>query len=1439
VRRFRTLIAGSFLLLSASAHIRHVGELPLFFEKNRGQAPTEDLFLARGHGYTLALTAQGNRLALRNGRGRSDLRTTLVGAAPATGIRGEEEQAGKVHYFRGTESLTDIPTYARVRYERIYPGIDLIYYGQQRQLEYDFMVAPGADPNSILLHFEGNSDSSIDTDGNLVLQLDQSTVVQHRPLVYQERRGRRKTIQGSYRLLASNTVGFEIGDYDHDANLVIDPILSYSTFLGGADGDDDARAVATDAAGNIYVTGSTTSTTFPTAGPIQANAGSPDPSLGLSDAFVTKLNPSGTALIYSTYLGGSNDDNSNGIAVDGSGNAIIVGSTASTGDFPTTAGAIRRTCTVGPRGSCLNAFVAKLNPGGSALVYSTYLGGTGDDQAQAVAVDPAGNAYITGKTTSTDFPTTAGALSTNVTSGGFVTKLSPAGALVYSTYFSAGGAGSEPRGIAVDSSGSAYITGATASSSTTGTDVFITKLNPAGSNALYTQFIRGARDDAGYAVAVDGSGNAYVAGKTSSIDFTTTAGVIQSVFGGGPAFQSSDGGVNWNIASTGISRSALYALAIAPGSPSTIYAGADDETGGDIFKSSDGGKTWLSIGGSLADARVHALAIDPTTPATIYAGTRTTGVVKTTNAGAAWAATTLTKVFVTALAVDSQTPSTIYAGTDASGFYKSVDSGTSWSAANNGLVTSAIHSIVVDPLTPSTVYVTTGAGIYKSTDGAATWNSINSGLFDPNVNAILISPTNPNVLYAATNSVGVFRSLNGGTFWFAANGGLPSSAAGIAATALTVDPATGTLYAAINQAGVGRVYKSTTGTSWTATALSAGRISAVAVNRGAANTVLAATAGASDAFVAKWSPSGSLVYSTYLGGYADDEAAGIAVDSNGNVAVAGDTSSTNFPISNALQATFAGGSDLVTDAFVAKLNPTGTSITWATYLGGNGDDFARGVTMDASGNVYVVGETGSPDFPTASAITSTRPGFLDGFVAKLSEATSISYSVVRRGGVSLASQGGSSGVTGYVRISPNSGSTTPSGMAIFGFRQNNILVSEASVPATPLITSSGRIYAEISGAVNTGIAIANPSNQPVSLTFHFTDGAGNDFGQGSTSIPSNGEIAGFLNQPPFNSSSNVAGTFTFTASAPVSVIALLGLTNERSEFLITTLPVADLSAAAGTGAIVIPTFADGGGWTTQILLINTTDNPMAGSIQFSASLPQASYTLPARSSFKLKTSGAGGTTTAGYVQIVPGAGSNSPIGVGVFSFSNNGVTVSETGIPSVSTSNAFRLYAEVSGVAGQIGSIQTGVAIANPSSTAVPVMFELTNLSGSSTGLTGSATVPANGQISLFLSKIQGFSSLPNPFKGVLRVSTSSAAGISVTGIRGRYNERGDFLFTTTQATDESRPAANTELFFPYFANGAGYTTQFILFNGSADQSSSGSLRFVAQSGQPVSLTVR
>ena len=433
--------------------------------------------------------------------------------------------------------------------------------------------------------------------------------------------------------------------------------------------------------------------------------------------------------------------------------------------------------------------------------------------------------------------------------------------------------------------------------------------------------------------------------------------------------------------------------------------------------------------------------------------------------------------------------------------------------------------------------------------------------------------------------------------------------------------------------------------------------------------------------------------------------------------------------------------------------------------------------------------------------------------------------------------------SGYARIQPGTGGTAPAGLAIFGFTAGGVLVSEAGVPASPLI-QSGRIYAEVAGAVNTGLAIANPNSGPATTTFNFTDSTGTDFGSGTTTIAAGGQIAKFLNQDPFNSGDNVNGTFTFTSDVPVSVVALRGLTNERGDFLITTLPVAAL-ATTSTATGLFPHFADRGGWATQVILVNPTDGTLTGNVQFfsqgtdTASGAPASvtidgvgassfaYSIPGRSSRRFPTSGTPTVTTAGSVRIVPDGGTTTPSGLGVFSFKPGQFTVAEAGVPLLEPATTVRMYAE------SAPPIQTGVAVANPSSTPATVTFELTTLAGVSTGLIGTATIPGDGQIAKFLDQISGFETLTTPFQGVLRISTTSTAGLSIVGLRSRTNSRGDFLITTTSPVDENATASTAEQLFPHFADGGGWSTQFILF-GSSSASTSGDLGFFSQSGDAI-----
>jgi len=450
------------------------------------------------------------------------IRAQLIGANPNAEIIGTDRLPHNNNYFYGNDPSkwrTDVPNYSTIIYKDIYPSIDLKYHGNGQGMKYDFIVNPGADISQIRVRYEGVDDLNVSNNGDLEAATLFGSIHENIPSVYQEIGSSKREITGRYVITATDVFGFEVDNYNPSLTLVIDPELVYSTYLGGGFAEY-VQGIAVDASGNAYVTGRTPSSDFPTENPYDGTLG------GIFDTFVTKLSPAGNSLIYSTYLGGGSDDYGWGIAVDASGNAYVMGETQSS-DFPT------ENPYDGSLGGYEDAFVTKLSPAGNSLIYSTYLGGGDDDYGLEIALDASGNAYVTGYTYSSDFPTQNpydGSLGGS--RDAFVTKLSTAGnSLVYSTYLG-GGDNDSGSGIAVDASGNAYVTGFTSSSdfptenpydgSFNGSgDAFVTKLSPAGNSLIYSTYLGGGNGESGYDIALDASGNAYVTGYTSSSNFPT------------------------------------------------------------------------------------------------------------------------------------------------------------------------------------------------------------------------------------------------------------------------------------------------------------------------------------------------------------------------------------------------------------------------------------------------------------------------------------------------------------------------------------------------------------------------------------------------------------------------------------------------------------------------------------------------------------------------------------------------------------------------------------------------------------------------------------------------------------------------------------------------------------------------------------------------------
>ncbi len=551
--------------------------LPLSFEANYGQVSnnSESSFISRGNGYTLFLSPIKATLALRKAKKNSldldnlqqpdlltgnklysitdrfrtrdenlsteTLQMEFLGANSQATTVGLEELPGKVNYFIGNEESKwriDVPTFAKVKYEDIYPNIDLVYYGNQRQLEYDLIARPGANLNNIAINFNNHSDINtninIEDNGDLVIRFGDREIRKHKPIIYQEINGIKQQIKGNYILRDKNEIGFEVSNYDINKSLIIDPILTYSSYLGGL-GDDDPYSIVLDDSGNIYITGATNSLDFPIKNPNQSN------NSGDFDIFIAKLNPTGTSLVYSTYLGGGDLDIGTRIAVDNGGNAYITGFTYST-NFP------RFNAFQSSLKGEVDTFIVKLNPAGNSLVYSTYLGGNGDEFGSSLSIDGSNNVYIAGLTSSLDFPIVNGFQSSNQSNSdakqeGYIVKINASGnQLVYSTYFG----GSANEGIddmVADRSGNVYVVGTTNSTNFPvknaiqgflrgNFDTFVAKLSSSGNTLIYSTYLGGSNQESlfltGSSIAIDSSGNSYISGSTASTDFPTTTNALQS-----------------------------------------------------------------------------------------------------------------------------------------------------------------------------------------------------------------------------------------------------------------------------------------------------------------------------------------------------------------------------------------------------------------------------------------------------------------------------------------------------------------------------------------------------------------------------------------------------------------------------------------------------------------------------------------------------------------------------------------------------------------------------------------------------------------------------------------------------------------------------------------------------------------------------------------------
>jgi hypothetical protein len=1107
---------------SAQAPTIDPDQLPFQFEPNVGQTGPEVKFLSHAPGGTYFFTSSGVQLSISVDRSRGKdiaelrapnntqppqasvalaevqdepqsevVRIDFIGSNPDVSISGCTVSPGKVNYFIGSDPArwrSNLPLYEQVNYASLYTGIDLTYGGPAGRLKGTYTVAPGADHNLIRWQYGGSTRPRVSVTGEGMLQVRIAgsvplTITEQAPVAWQEVGGERVPVQVAYDVAPDGSVGFNVGAYDPTRQLIIDPTLTYSTYLGG-NFAETGYSLAVDPAGNFYVTGYTNSSNFPTRNGYQPNYGG-----GGEDGFVAKFNAQGQP-VYITYLGGNSIDSGYGIATDSDGNAYVTGFTASA-NFP-----IVNAYQPNFGGGFYDAFVTKLNPSGSGLVFSTYLGGTGHENSQGsgsqsgeIEVDSARNIYIAGYTTSTNFPTRNPIQPTN--RGGadlFITKLNPAANdLVWSTYL--GGTSTDiASGIAVDGSSNVAVAGYTYSedypvqnayqwTSAGPRDGIVTKLNAAGSALIYSTYLGGHMDDLALDIDLDSSGNTYVAGHTDSTSFPlfnafdpifeglSEAFVAKFTPAGGPVFVTylgggwldgghgvagNEAGETFVMGSTqsddfplmnpldptlGGSEDAFVSRFNSTGTAltfSTYFGGNDNrelqngasleiDGANNIYISGDTGASdfpttqnaFQPFRASAVDAFVSRISEQAATATPTATGSPTATPIAcivgdytvTQSSGAAIVPGT---TYLPNSACDECTapiafpfPVRFYDQTFTQGRVSS--EGNLQFTGNNPLnlnfclpyggLDNTIYAFWDD------LYIG-GDGVFTSVSGSAP-NRIFNIEWRGEL-ALSSEPINFEIrLYEGTGQIDlIYAELGGGSGQSSTVGvqrGTGSRYTQFSCNQPLLSPGlklTFTMPPCLTPTSTPQTPTNTpTATATPPTLLystyygSYERDSIVDIGRDAAgNIYVAGTTFQSDIdfgdmYLSKFSPNGQqLIYQTLLGGTRVERAYTLAVDPAGNATVAGVSTSLDYPVLNPLQANHAGGAY---DVVITKLNPTG-GMVWSTYLGGNEVDYGIRLRSDAAGNLYLTGQTESPNFPTtANAFQPGHRGSMDGFVTKI------------------------------------------------------------------------------------------------------------------------------------------------------------------------------------------------------------------------------------------------------------------------------------------------------------------------------------------------------------------------------------------------------------------------------------------------------------------------
>jgi photosystem II stability/assembly factor-like uncharacterized protein len=905
----------------------------------------------------------------------------------------------------------------------------------------------------------------------------------------------------------------------------------------------------------------------------------------------------------------------------------------------------------------------------------------------------------------------------------------------------------------------------------------------------------------------------------------------------GAIYRSVDGGAAWSEANNGLTSKGITALAIDSQDPSIVYAGT---TSGGVFKSTDAGASWNGIG----LGRIISLAIDPNHSGVLYAGVSDYGIFRSTDGGAGWSAVNngATENFIKALSVDPQNSSTVYAGSS-HGIFKTTNAGESWSSANSGFFRTYVSTVAIDPQNQATIYAG-GIGVYKSTDGGASWTV--KGLTRTVIEALAVNPQDSAVVYAATRD-GVYKSNDGGSSWrFTVTGGYVKS--------LAIDPQNpATVYAGTYDHNI---YRSTdSGASWNTVGPALWLVYALAIDPQNPATVYAGTGSG----IYKSTDSGS---NWTASGLENTGINTLAIDLQNSSTIYAGTNLGVYKTTNGGVSWIAANKGLSEFSVLAlAINTKNPAILYAgTYLGGvfrSSDGGANWSAINAGlkdSDVHALAI--DPVAPQRVYAGTNSTGVWAIYISTCS-ASALSLGP---GGTARCDTGGSAGEirAGYAKLSVNSGAT-PYGTAVFTFRQNGVTVSEAGIPASPP-TTRAQIFIEYRTAVdavpghreagkidvNTGIAAVNSGSAAADVTYNLRDISGALITIGHGSIAAGGYFACFIDQlrdraavPDFGLPADFLtatqfGSLEIASSQPLSVLGLRGTINQSNEFLMTSTPVADLTKAIGTGPIYFPQFVDGGGYTTSVILLNTSSVPETGTLEIidanGAPLTVTQVGGPADSSFRysiqpdgvfrFQTDGFPAEVKSGWLRLMPDSGTLTPIGSGVFSYNPETTLVSESGIASAAATTHARVYVDRS------SNHNTGLAIANISDARASVViraFQEDGIKAIGTSR-GPLSLLPHGYSAAFADQfVTGF---PAGFTGVLDISaTTPFAALTV---RSLMNEENKFIMSTFPVADLNA-AAPSPVVFPQVSDGGGYVTEFILI--SAGEGASADIGFRDESG--------